>query len=135
MKNTHDAKGLFLKVDCVRVPVPSIEEGLDFYRKSLGHQLIWRTDTAVGLKFPESEVELVIHIEGDELETDIKVQSTEKAALHFKEAGGSILKSPFDIPIGKCCVVMDPWGNKFVLLDTSKGEFLTDSNGNVIGLK
>lgn len=41
----------------------------------------------------------------------------------------------FDIEIGKCAVVKDPWGNQFVILDDSKGVFLTDENGNIIGHK
>ncbi len=135
MNSNSDEEGLFRKVDCIRVPLPSIQEGLKFYRELLGHQLIWRTDSAVGLNIPESEAELVIHVETDESETDIKVNSVEIAALRFKKAGGSILKDPFDIPIGKCCVVMDPWSNKFVLLDSSKGVFVTDSNRNILGLK
>jgi hypothetical protein len=30
-------------------------------------------------------------------------------------------------------VVRDPWGTALILLDTSKGLLLTDSDGNVIG--
>ena len=135
MKKKHYEDVLFRKIDCIRIPVPSIEKGLEFYRNSLGHEIIWRTDSAVGLKIPESEAELVIHTKQDEPETDIKVNSAEIAATRFEKAGGSILRSSFDIPIGKCVIVMDPWGNKFVLLDTSKGTFKTDLNGYVIGLK
>ncbi|MHA2035045.1 MAG: VOC family protein [Promethearchaeota archaeon] len=135
MTEDSEEKSLFRKIDCIRIPVPSLEKGLNFYKDLLGHQLIWRTESAVGLRIPESEAELVIHTEGDESETDIKVTSAGLAALRFKKVGGSILKGPFDIPIGKCCVVMDPWGNKFVLLDSSKGVFKTDSNGYVIGLQ
>ena len=135
MKENSNENALFRKVDCIRIPVPNIEKGLQFYRDLLGHKIIWRTESAVGLKIPESEAELVIHTEPDEPETDIKVNSVESAATRFIQAGGSILRNPFDIPIGKCVVVMDPWGNKFVLLDTSKGTFKTDLNGYVIGLK
>jgi len=135
MTNNSNKKSLFRKIDCIRIPVPNLEQGLKFYRDSLEHDLIWRTESAVGLSIPESEAELVIHTESDEPETDIKVNSAEIAAERFTKAGGSIIRTPFDIPIGKCVVVMDPWGNKFVLLDSSKGIFKTDSNGFVIGLK
>ena len=40
---------------------------------------------------------------------------------------------PFDIQIGRCVVLEDPWGNPLVLLDTSKGLLKTDADGNVIG--
>jgi hypothetical protein len=40
---------------------------------------------------------------------------------------------PFDIQIGLCAVVADPWGNVLVLLDTSKGLLQVDENKRVIG--
>ena len=36
---------------------------------------------------------------------------------------------PFDIPIGRCAVVADPWGSRLVLLDTSKGRLVTGEDG------
>ena len=42
------------------------------------------------------------------------------------EAGGSVAVQPFDIQIGRCAVVEDPWGNPLVLLDMSKGRLVTD---------
>lgn len=36
---------LFRKVDCLRIPVPELNAGLAFYHDSLGHELIWRTET------------------------------------------------------------------------------------------
>jgi hypothetical protein len=40
---------------------------------------------------------------------------------------------PFDIQIGRCVVVTDPWGNLLVLLDTSQGLLFTDEAGNITG--
>ncbi len=40
---------------------------------------------------------------------------------------------PFDIQSGRRTVVEDPWGNRLVLLDMSKGSLVTDSSGNVVG--
>jgi len=40
---------------------------------------------------------------------------------------------PFDIQIGRCVVVRDPWGNPLVLLDMSKGKLVTDSEGKILG--
>jgi lactoylglutathione lyase len=135
MVNNSNKDGLFRKVDCIRIPVSNLNDGLKFYRDKLGHKLIWRRENIIGLKIPECEAELVIHTEDDEAETDIKVESVERATKRFIEAGGKIVKEPFDIPIGKCAILMDPWDNKFVLLDSSKGVYKTDSNGNVIGLE
>ena len=121
------------KVDCVRLFVPDLEAGLTFYRDRLGHELIWRTGTAAGLRLPESEAELVIQTERQEPETDLLVDSADEAARFFELAGGKIIVPPFDIQIGRGVVIQDPWGNLLVLLDTSKGLFKTDPDGNVIG--
>ena len=43
------------------------------------------------MKIPESEAELVIHKEQNELETDIKVKSVDHATKRFVEAGGDII--------------------------------------------
>lgn len=124
---------LIRKVDCVRVYVPDLEVGLSFYRERLGHELIWRTQTAAGLRLPESEAELVIQTERPGPETDLLVDSADEAARFIEQAGGKIIVPPFDIQIGRCVVIQDPWGNILVLLDGSKGMLQTDVDGNVIG--
>ena len=124
---------LIRKVDCVRLYVPDLEEGLAFYRDQLGHELIWRTETAAGLRLPESEAELVIQTEDSRQEVDLLVDSADEAAKFIEQAGGRVIVPPFDIQIGRCVVVEDPWGNPLVLLDTSKGLLKTDAEGNVIG--
>ncbi len=123
---------LFLNVDCLSLPVKDIEAALAFYRDKLGHQLIWRTKTSAGLRMPGGPAELVLRESPDPPETDLKVESAEAAARRFVEAGGKVVAGPFDIKIGRCVVVADPWGNKLVLLDSSKGLLKTDANGNVI---
>lgn len=125
---------LFRKVDCIRLYVPDLEAGLSFYRDRLGHELIWRTETAVGLRLPESEAELVLQTEDQKQEVDLLVDSAEEAAKFVEQAGGRVIVPPFDIQIGRCVVLEDPWGNPLVLLDTSKGLLKTDADGNVIGL-
>ena len=124
---------LIRKVDCVRLYVPDLEAGLSFYRDRLGHELIWRTETAAGLRLPESEAELVLQTEEQRQEVDLLVESADEAAKFIEQVGGKIIVPPFDIQIGRCVVLEDPWGNPLVLLDTSKGLLRTDDNGNVIG--
>jgi catechol 2,3-dioxygenase-like lactoylglutathione lyase family enzyme len=43
-------------VDAVTVPVPDLDQGLEFCRDQLGHELVWRNDAVgqVGLRLPES---------------------------------------------------------------------------------
>ena len=125
---------LLRKVDCIRLYVPDLDAGFSFYRDRLGHELIWRTETAVGLRLPESEAELVLQTEDQKQEVDLLVDSAEEAAKFVEQAGGKVIVPPFDIQIGRCVVLEDPWGNPLVLLDTSKGLLKTDADGNVVGL-
>ena len=124
---------LIRKVDCVRLYVSDLEAGLSFYRDHLGHELVWRTEKAAGLRLPESEAELVLQTERQEPETDLLVDSADEAARFIEQSGGKVIVPPFDIQIGRCAVVADPWGNLLVLLDDSKGMLKTDTDGNVIG--
>lgn len=128
-----ELKPLIQKFDCLRLYVPNLEVGLAFYRDQLGHTLIWRTDEAAGLRLPDTDAELVLHVEPKEPEIDLMVDSADMAAVRFEKAGGKIVVPPFDIQIGRCVVVEDPWGNELVLLDSTKGLLLTDVEGNVIG--
>lgn len=124
---------LIRKVDCFRLYVSDLEAGLAFYRDRLGHTLIWRTESAAGLRLPESEAELVIQNKEQRQEVDLLVDSADEAAKFVEQAGGRVIVPPFDIQIGRCAVLEDPWGNPLVLLDTSKGLLKTDADGNVIG--
>jgi len=126
-------KPLFQKVDCIRIYVPDLEAGLSFYRDHLGHPLIWRTEQEAGLRLPGSDSELVLQTERPGLEVDITVQSVDEAAARWVALGGKVIAGPFDIRIGRCVVVQDPWGNPLVLLDTSKGLLVTDEEGNILG--
>jgi predicted enzyme related to lactoylglutathione lyase len=124
---------LIQKVDCIRLAVADLEAGLAFYRDKLGLKLIWRTEQGIGLRLPDDETEIVLHTERRPPEIDLKVKSADEAARQFVQAGGTVVVPPFDIQIGRCVVVRDPWGNELVLLDTTKGLLVTDEQGNVIG--
>lgn len=45
-----------------------------------------------------------------------------------------MVTEPFDIPVGRVAAVADPFGNTLVLLDLSKGHYVTDGMGNVTGV-
>ena len=126
-------KPLIRKLDCLRLYVTDLEAGLAFYRDRLGHELIWRSATAAGLRMPDTDAELVIQTEEQRQEIDLLVNSADEAAEFIQHAGGKVIVPPFDIQIGRCAVVEDPWGNPLVLLDISKGLLATDSKGNIIG--
>ena len=126
------APPLIRKIDCTSLPVADLDAALAFYRDQLGHSLRWRSPTAVGLGLPESDAELVLHTESRPAATELLVDSVPAAVDRFTSAGGSLLHGPFDIQIGQCAVVQDPWGNALVLLDMTKGPLRTDADGNVV---
>jgi lactoylglutathione lyase len=64
---------------------------------------------------------------------NLLVASADRAVAVIVEAGGQIVVPPFDIRIGRCAVVQDPWGNELILLDMSKGPLVTDAHRNVLG--
>ena len=122
-------------VDAVTVPVPDLEQGMAFYRDALGHQLLWRNEAAgqAGLRTPGSGTEIVLTTRRS-YEPDWKVASADLAAEVFGANGGRVLVEPMDIPIGRLAIVEDPFGNRLVLLDSTKGTYDTNESGAVIGV-
>ena len=123
---------LIKKVDCLSIPVPDLDAALAFYSARLGHELLWRSRTAGGLKLPDSNAELVLHTVDRPMETDLAVDSVPDALARFTAAGGRVLRGPFEIQIGRCAVVADPWDNVLVILDASKGTVRVDERKRVI---
>jgi predicted enzyme related to lactoylglutathione lyase len=121
-------------IDCLQSPAPDLKSGLTFYCDALGYTVMWRTDTAVGLHMRDSRAELVLQTERPQLETNLSVGSADAAAQRFAKAGGMVLVPPFDITIGRCTVVQDPWGNRLVLLDHRWGRLVTNTERSVVGV-
>ncbi len=125
---------MFQKIDCIRFHVPDLDEALIFYREKLGLKLVWKVgNSEAGLKIGDSDNELVLVTEElEQPEIDFMVDSVHSALEKLKKIGGKILVEPFEIKIGKCSVVEDPWNNRFVILDRSKGLLKVYENKNVI---
>src|SRR6266498_2704205 len=115
---------LFRKIDCIRLFVKDLDEALSFYRARLGHDLIWRTADAVGLRLPDADSEIVLQTEREGLEVDLLVDSVDEAVRQFEAAGGKVIVAPFKIQVGLCAVISDPWGNELVILDMSTGRLI-----------
>lgn len=126
---------LFENVDCIELYVSDLDEGIRCYRDSYGLALLWRADDSAGLGMPHGITEIVLQTARKKMNVDFKVPSVVDAIRRIVEAGGTVVTGPFDIPIGKCAVVRDPWQNEYVILDMSKGRYVTDASGNVIGLE
>ncbi len=123
---------LLRAVDAVTIPVPDLDAGLQFYQQCLGHQLRWRNDEigSAGLALPDGKTEIVLTTRLG-YEPNWLVSSADAAAAAVQAAGGRIIVEPEDIPVGRVAVVADPFGNRLVLLDLSKGHYVTDDAGNV----
>ena len=127
---------LLRKVDAVTFRVPDLDSGIAFYTDRLGQALKWRNDEigSAGLALPESDAEIVLTTEHG-YEPNWLVESVDDAARAVEEAGGAVLAAPLDVPVGRVAVVADPFGNVLVLIDLSKGRYVTDDEGNVTGLE
>jgi lactoylglutathione lyase len=126
---------VFDKVDCIRFYVENIEEGISYYHNKLGLPISWKMEHAVGFLMNDQITEIVIQNFDHKVETDVKVKSVIEAVNQIVKSGGKIVKGPFDIEIGKCAIIEDPFGNQMTILDMTKGIFDTDNEGNVVGLK
>jgi predicted enzyme related to lactoylglutathione lyase len=126
---------LFEKVDAVTIPVPDLDTGLRFYRESLGHELLWRNDELgqAGLALPLSDSEIVLTTRGNYAPSWL-VSNADGAAEVIRAAGGRVITEPFDIPVGRLTIVADPFDNVLVLLDLSKGRYVTDDARRVTGV-
>lgn len=126
---------LLQKIDAVTIPVPNLDTGLGFYRDQLGHELRWRNDAIgqAGLGLPGSDSEIVLTIR-QRYEPNWLVASADEAAKAIEAAGGRILAGPEEYAVGKLAVAEDPFGNVLVLLDLSKGRYVTDDTGQVTGV-
>jgi catechol 2,3-dioxygenase-like lactoylglutathione lyase family enzyme len=129
---TISSTPLLRKVDAVTFNVPDLDAGLRSYVNELGHQLSWRNDeigqAAVGL--PDADTEIVLTT-SHRYEPNWLVESAADAADAIERAGGAKLSPVSDIPVGRVAVVADRFGNVLVLVDLSKGRYITNSEGEV----
>ncbi len=121
-------------IDCIELYVPDLKEGVDYY-SMLGLKVLWKNDTSVGMGMEEDFTEIVLQNERKKMNVDFKVESVVDVVDKIREIGGQIIYGPFDIPIGKCAVVRDRWLNEYVILDMSKGRYVTDKDGNILDIK
>ena len=122
-------------VDCVRISVPDLEKGLRFYRDQLGHKMLWRMKDYIGLQMPDTKTEIVLDTHPHAPEIFMRVRAVGEAVKQIMASGGKIVLPPYEIEIGLCAVIQDPWGNQFTIVDISKGLLVTDADGNVTGTK
>src|SRR3954447_2989862 len=124
---------VFLRVDAVVVRVPTVDQGLAFYRDALGHELLWRRPDAAGLRMRDSRSELVLMTTVD-AETDLLVENLDEKVASITAAGGTVVTPPLDIDVGRAARIRDPFGNPLTLIELSKGRYVTGPDGTVTGV-
>jgi lactoylglutathione lyase len=128
-------RALLKNVDCLRLYVPDLRSGMEYYCDGLGMKVVWKTESAIGLGMGDHRTEVVLQNHDQWSEIDIQVDSVVEAVKTIAAAGGEIVCGPFDLRIGKGAVVKDPWGNQYVILDATQGTLITDGEGNIVGQK
>ena len=106
------------------IRVEDVDVSAAYYAKVFGLRPKWSGEEAVGLAFPETDAEIVLHRETtipSSVEVHYLVDDVVVAVAHYAAQGCEILVAPFDITIGKCAVIRDPFGTRLCILDTTKG--------------
>ena len=112
------------KIDCIMIRVEDVEAAAAYYARVFGLRPRWSGDGAVGLGFPETDAEVVLHkdqVIPSSVEVHYLVDDVVAAVAHVAAQGGQVLVPPFDITIGKCAVIRDPFGTRLCILDMTKG--------------
>ena len=112
------------KIDCVKIKVDDIDGARAYYIRVFGMHPTWRDATSAGLKFPESDAEIVLHHIKDipaRVDVTYLVDDVIAAVEALKTEGCTIAAPPFDVAIGKCAVIIDPFGTPMTLIDMTKG--------------
>jgi lactoylglutathione lyase len=112
------------KIDCVMIRVEDPGAAALYYSDVFGLRRIWQDETSVGLGFPESDAEVVLHCNPEipsQVDVYYLVDDVVDSIRVLRQNRCTVLAEPFDIPIGKCAVVRDPFGTILSMLDMSKG--------------
>ncbi len=125
---------LFQQLSCIELYVSDLHDGIRYYRDFLGLKLLWRSETAAGLGMKDGDAEIMLQTERELMSVDFKVGSVIDAIKRIRFSGGTVMRRPFDTPTGMCAIVSDCWENTYAIVDTSKGRYVTDENGTVLGV-
>jgi lactoylglutathione lyase len=116
---------MFKKIDCVMIRIDDVAAGEKFYSEVFGLKPLWREGGSVGLALPESDTEIVLHNNSaipHRVEVHYLVDNVVMAVKQHAENGCRVLTPPFDVLIGKCAVIQDPFDTTICLLDLTSGK-------------
>jgi predicted enzyme related to lactoylglutathione lyase len=112
------------------IRVDDVPGAARFYAETFGLRPLWQDEGSVGLGFAETDAEIVLHNSPDvpsPVEVHYLVDDVTEAVRAYAGQGCQILVEPFDIAIGKCAVIRDPFGTRLCILDMTKGPRLSNS--------
>lgn len=115
------------KIDCVMIRVSDVAEALNFYSDVFGLKPVWQDEHAgqAGLLFTDSDAGIVLHTDPDmpgQVEVHYLVDDVLTAVQKYTAQGCKVLAEPFDVRMGRCAVIQDPFGIRLCIVDKSKGE-------------
>lgn len=116
---------MFKKIDCVMIRVDDVSSAEKFYAEVFGLKPRWREAGAVGMGMSETDAEIVLHDSADiphKVEVHYLVDDVIAAVKNYADKGCKVLVPPFDVLIGKCAVIADPFGTTICLLDLTSGK-------------
>jgi lactoylglutathione lyase len=112
------------KIDCVMIRVDDVGAGERFYSEVFGLKPLWRDAGSVGMGLPDTDAEIVLHNNANipnKVEVYYLVDDVVAAVKTYAEKGCRIVVPPFDVPIGKCAVIQNPFETSICLLDLTSG--------------
>ncbi|MEO8607013.1 MAG: VOC family protein [Chloroflexota bacterium] len=112
------------KIDCVMVKVDDLESAARYYADVFGLERLWADGFSVGMGMPETDAEIVLHNDPNvpkDIGVHYLVDDVVAAIAELSTKGCTIVAPPFDIAIGKCAVIQDPFGTTLCILDMTKG--------------
>lgn len=112
------------KIDCVMIRVENLNAAKEYYSEVFGLKFLWGDENSVGLGFPETDAEIVLHTNSDipsDVEVYYLVDNVESAVSALQARECTTVVGPFDISIGKCAIIRDPFGIQLCILDMTKG--------------
>lgn len=106
------------------IRVEDLKAAASYYKDVFGLHPKWSDESSIGLGFQESDAEIVLHCDPNipsSVEVHYLVDNVIAAVADYAVHGCQMLVSPFDITIGKCAVIKDPFGTRLCILDMTKG--------------
>jgi predicted enzyme related to lactoylglutathione lyase len=124
------------KIDCIMVKVEDPQKARDFYVRVLGMRQVWSDEAegSIGLRFPDGDGEIVLHrIASIPSKVDVTylVDDVPVAVKTLEREGCTVVAGPFEVAVGKCAVIVDPFGTHLSLIDLTNREGVRARSGKL----